>query len=259
MIIAIPRYDNIVAPCFEVAGTFLLAEIENGRTVSIKVEQCAGCEGFGRIRFLQDKNVKLLICNGIKNFYKDLLVTAGMTVIKDVSMPVEEALEKYTSGRLIEDEGQTPLYYVDSEIPVDDILCWTRDFFRANGYEVVSGEDIAPFPIDLVARLTCPLCGKPIRVAICCGAHSYRVDQEILAFHRAAVTDFHAQVYVHPSLPDLKKHCEEFGIELLDPLDESFERTADYHIPILKKPVSGHEQAFGKKRKRKKTGRKKSN
>ncbi|MFZ5981408.1 MAG: NifB/NifX family molybdenum-iron cluster-binding protein [Candidatus Zixiibacteriota bacterium] len=257
MIVAIPKYNEIVAPCFEVAGTFLLAEIENGRTEGIKVEQCAGCEGFGRIRFLQDNNVKLLICNGIKNFYKDLLVIAGMTVIKDVSMPVEEALAMYTGGRLREEKQPTPLYYVDSEIPVDDIICWTRDLFRANGYEVVSGEDVAPFPIDLVARMTCPLCGKPVRVAICCGAHSYRVDQEILTFHRASVSDFHAQVYVHPALPDLKKNCDEFGIELLDPLDETFDKTTDFMIPILRNPVSGHEQAFGKKRKRKRIGRKK--
>ena len=257
MIVAIPKYDDIVAPCFEVAGTFLIAEIENGRTESITIEKCSGCEGFGRIRFLQDRNVKLLICNGIKNFYKDLLVIAGMTVIKDISMPVEEALQMYTSGRLIAEKLQTPLYHIDSDIPLDDIICWTRDLFKAKGYEVIPGEDVAPFPIDLVARMTCPVCGKPIRVAICCGAHSYRMDQEIMTFHRASVADFHAQVYVHPSLPDLKKHCEEFGIELLDPLEESFDKTCDNNIPILKNPISGHEQAFGKKRKRKKTVRKK--
>jgi len=248
MIVAIPKFNNEIAPCFEVASTFLIASIEENLEISMKLHKCEGCEGFGRLRFLNERKVSVLICNGIKGFYKDILINSGITVIDNISSPAGKALDDYRDGKLKPEKSQSEIYNIDSNIPLDDIICWTKDLFKSNGYTIIQGEELTPFPIDMVAKMKCPICGKPVRVAICCGAHSYRVDQELLEFHRVSATDFHAQVYIHPAKPEIIKRCEEFGIELIDPFSDKCEMPAESRmpIPIIRQPVSGHEKAWRK-------------
>ena len=246
MIVAVPKFKDEIAPCFEVASTFVITTYEGDNETEKSLQNCEGCEGFGRVRLLNEYNVNVLICNGIKAFYKDILANSGVTVIDKVTLPVEEALKRYYQGNLKAAEIKPELLNIDSSIPLDDIICWTKDLFQTNGYKISKVKDSAPFPIDLVAEITCPVCRKPIRVAICCGAHSYRIDQDLLEFHRVAATDYHAQVYVHPAQPEIARRCDEFGIELIDPLADFCEikRKSKKTVPVLKKPAAGHEKAW---------------
>jgi predicted Fe-Mo cluster-binding NifX family protein len=244
IIVAIPKFKDEVAPCFEVAGTFVFATIDDNVISATTIVKCEGCEGFGRVRLMFESDINVLICNGIKGFYKDILANYGIKVIDSISVPVEQAIADFSSGKLTHSDQGVEIYNIESNIPLDDIICWTKDLFAANGYEVQKGEQRAPFPIDLVAQLKCPICGKPIRVAICCGAHSYRLDQELLEFHRVSVNDFHAQVYVHPATPELEQRCREFGIELIDPLADScgVSKKSKKRVPIIQGEIKGHEQ-----------------
>ncbi|MEW5993553.1 MAG: NifB/NifX family molybdenum-iron cluster-binding protein [Candidatus Zixiibacteriota bacterium] len=245
MIVAVPKYNEAIAPRFEVARYFLICVVEGGQQLSSRIFDCStGCEGFGRVRLLRDKHADVLICNGIKSFYRDLLEASGVTVIPNVTLPVSEAMQLYLAGQLQPATTIMESCSPATGIPHEDLVCWARELFESNGYSVRASE--SPFPIDLIAEITCPVCRKPVRVAICCGAHTYRTDQEIRELHRVAASDFHAQVYVHPGTPAISRCCQEYGVQLIDPDTElkTCHRRNAQTIPVLAAPVPGHERAF---------------
>jgi len=248
VIVAIPKFGEAVAPCFEVARVFLFARIEGGQVISQKILECKGCEGFGRIQLLRDNEADVLICGGIKGFYRDLMQASGLAVVSNVSSGVTDALDSYVSGKLSHDRetGETvEVIEPEGDIPLEDLVCWTHELFAAHGYRVRPGAELAPFPVDLVAEIECPVCHKPIRVAICCGAHTYRPDQEVKLLHRAAASGYHARAYVRSSTPQVARCCREYEIELIDP-DASFascDHPVEGRIPILQSVIRGHEAA----------------
>ena len=247
VIVALPTFSDGIAPCFEVARLFVLARIENGIIASKKIIECGGCEGFGRVQLLKQKLVDVLICNGIKGFYRDILQAGGIAVISDISADADAALRKFISGQL---SPEAEIEETDGEavdIPLDDLVCWTKELFAAHGYRVFSGQDRAQFPVDLVAEIDCPVCRKPIRVAICCGAHLYRADREIQMLHLVTVSDYHACVYVSMPRLNIRKYCREYGVELIDPDSPVAceDKNVAGKIPLLKSVVRGHEAASG--------------
>jgi predicted Fe-Mo cluster-binding NifX family protein len=248
MIVALPKFGDVVAPCFEVARIFMIARVEYGRAVESRIVECGGCEGFGRVQLLRDSGVNVLICNGIKDFYRNLLRAAGIAIFPDVSGGVSEAIDAYVVGQLTPDSKADGTIEFDSEVPLEDLVCWTNELFSAHGYIVRPAAEYAPFPVDLIAEINCPVCFKLIRVAICCGAHMYRPDQEIQLLHLVASGGYHARVYVHSTTPTVKERCHEYGVELIDP-DAAF-AFQDHHvrdrIPILQEAIAGHEAASGR-------------
>jgi predicted Fe-Mo cluster-binding NifX family protein len=245
--VAIPGFQGEVAPRFESAEKFMIVTIADGAPESSEVLSCVGCEGFGRVRLLESEQVEVLICSGIKSFYRGLLESLGITVLENVSMTLEQALSDYLAGNITAEPVSETLDLADFEIPHEDLLCWSRDLFRSNGYQVTDTAGKARFPIDLIATIECPVCHKPIRTAICCGAHTYRADQEIREFHHATVAAFHARVYVHVGSRAVCDGCRAYGIQLIDPNDDEFERDPRQigPVPLLRNPVAGHERAFG--------------
>jgi predicted Fe-Mo cluster-binding NifX family protein len=245
MRIAVPKFRDSIAPSFEAAGHFLITEIQDRRRMSSEIVESEGCEGFGQVRVLREQRVNTLLCNGIKLFYRDMLRASGLTVIPNVSLTITEALELFLAGQL-------PTYGEEAEncdfcpsIPLDDLICWTKDLFATHGFEVRYGSDAGPFPVDLIAEITCPLCHKPVRVAVCCGAHAYRSEQELREFHRVSAAGFHASVYVHPATPSVTRCCQEYGIELIDPNDDisDTDPAPAGRIPLLQRIIPGHEKA----------------
>jgi predicted Fe-Mo cluster-binding NifX family protein len=245
--IAIASFQGSVAPRFESAGHFLIRTLGDKEQESSELVACAGCEGFGRVRLLQDHNVDVLICGGIKAFYRSLLESLKLTVIENVSLSVEQALASFSRGELKAPAKKNALNGSNFEIPHEDLLCWTKELFECHGYQVSVAKDKAPFPIDLIATIECPVCHKSIRTAVCCGAHTYRADQEIREFHHATTAAFQARIYVHPGTPSVCESCREYGIQLIDPnLDETNrDKTTTQQVPLLRQPVVGHERAFG--------------
>jgi len=246
-IIAIPKLNENIAPCFETAKYFLINKVKNGHEIlSSKIVSSTGCEGFGRVRLLQDNMVNTLICSGIKAFYRELLVSSGLTVIDSVDFELEEAVGRFLDGQLkpvVREEDMTDM---SAEIPHDDLVCWARELFESHGYRIPSSALEPAFPIDLVAEMKCPVCGRTIRVAICCGAHTYRSDQEIREFYRVTHTSYQARVYVYPAKASVRKHCCEYGIQVVDPDADTLNRdhVEPGRIPLLDRPIPGHEQAF---------------
>jgi predicted Fe-Mo cluster-binding NifX family protein len=243
--VAIPIFDSDVAPCFEVAQYFVIAEVTDGKQTSKTIMGCEGCEGYGRVKFLINNNINVLICNGIKLFYRDLLNISGLEVFSNVANSIENALDDYLSGKLIQEGYSADTVDLSPEIPHEDLVCWARELFEINGYVVSPRPDYLPLPIDLVAEIACPICNKPVKVGICCGAHTYRTAHELKEFHYIAPNEFQAKVYVYPFNPGIYQACSEYGIELIDPNSEDdylFKPIRD-KIPVLRNPISGHERA----------------
>lgn len=238
---------STVAPRFEAASTFLIVTAEEGRITSTETVACQGPEGFRRIRMLRIHQVAVLICNGIKGSYKDMLASSGVTVIDRVSSEVDDALSRFLNGLLKPEEGPVEELPEPCTVPHEKLVRAARMLFQQNGFEVSPGPGEGSFLVDLVAEMTCPRCQRPVRVAICCGAHTYRANQEITEFHLATQSGYHARVYVCPARPSLLKCCREYGIELVDPDQTAAEKkieTTD-RIPLLKGTVLEHEQASG--------------
>jgi predicted Fe-Mo cluster-binding NifX family protein len=246
MIVAIPTYQGAVAPCFEVARTFYIIRVEDNRVCSETRIDAGGCEGFGRIQLLKDRHTDVLICNGIKRFYRDLLQATGILIVSEVSESIQTALADFLHGKLTPDNKPDDSLKFENDVPLDDLICWTRELFRAHGYAVSPGHERAPFPIDLIAEISCPICAKKIRVAICCGAHTYRPEQEIQLLHQVTTARYDAKVYVHNATAAVQKCCAQYGVELIDP-DARFatrDQVTPGRIPLLQAVVAGHETAF---------------
>jgi predicted Fe-Mo cluster-binding NifX family protein len=253
--VAIPIFNENVAPCFESASLFMICDVDSDGGINSHMVDCVGCEGFGRIRLLLEHDVKVLLCNGIKGFYLDILESSGLSVINNLSIGAEKALQMYLDGKTKPQDHNNNLDEISCEIPHEDLLCWARELFESHGYTVsiIQDEEDTPFPVDLVAEINCPICHRQIRVAVCCGAHTYRPDQEIREFHHVSSSMYQAKVYVYPGNPLIQKRCREYNIQLIDPDSESANRdqkTTD-RIPLLEYPVVSHEKAFtGKNAKR---------
>jgi len=242
----VPRFNELLAPRFEVARFFVMVTLEEGAELSREVIHCTGCEGFGRVQLLLDQHVEVLICNGIKSFYRDLLHSYGIRVIPDAAGTVDAVLADFLTGRLQPGEEEFRAAAAGPTIPLEDLVCWSKELFTAHGFTVFPATDRAPFPVDLIAEIRCPVCGKPIRVAICCGAHTYRCDQELSQLHQVANADFDAYVYIHTATEPALRYCSDYGFELLDPNAQfaSSDRPEPNRIPILQNPIPGHEDAF---------------
>jgi predicted Fe-Mo cluster-binding NifX family protein len=247
MTVAIPQYLDDIAPCFEAANSFLISTTEEGEESSPKIVRCSLCDGLTQVRLMRENGVDVLVCNGIKRVFRDMLQNDGVMVITNITFPVEQALKMFYRGELKSCARPDAETDYCPRISLNDLICWAKDLFESHGYSVRSGPALAPFLIDLVAEIGCPQCGKKIRVAVCCGAHIYRGDQEIRQFHLSTGINYDARVYVHPATSELVECCREYGIGFIDPDSEPAPRKADArkYIPLLTSAIPGHETAFG--------------
>ena len=101
--VAIPVLDQDVAPCFEAASQFLIANIRDNKKLSERIYRCRGRESHCRFKFLKKNRVNVLICNGINIFYSDLLNVSGIKVIPNVSKNANIAINLFVEGKLNSD------------------------------------------------------------------------------------------------------------------------------------------------------------
>ena len=239
MNLAIPILKNQIAPCFEAAKKFELVVIKNKKVLSKRTVNCLSGEGFLRIRLLRLYEINTLICNGIKNFYKDQLFALGITVIPKINQSIDDALNNFLTGELKSiDNIQTDVHSSEL-VSHEDLVKWAKNLFESKGYLISSYSEDESFLIDLVARINCPVCKRQINVAVCCGAQIYSAEQEIKEFHHTTKTQFDARVYVYLKNPVLEKSCVDYGIDYLSPenADVKLKIQNKSIIPILSRPI----------------------
>jgi len=98
--LAIPRFGETVAPCFEHSATITIIEFDGRREVDRTDFTLKTRVEFDRIRLLRDQEVDTLICGGVQQHFEDMIKTHGIQVISWVEGTVEEILELFLQGRL---------------------------------------------------------------------------------------------------------------------------------------------------------------
>ena len=100
MKVAIPRFEEQVAPCYEYSATIAIFTVEENAVVNQVDFRLESRDVFDRLRLLRDQHVDMLICGGVQNVFEDMLKANGIHVISWVSGPVEMLLDRYLRGEL---------------------------------------------------------------------------------------------------------------------------------------------------------------
>ena len=101
MKIAIPRFGESVAPCFEHSCTMAIFTVEDGQIIDQSDVPLQSRVPFDRIRLMKDKRVDTVICGGVQASYEDMLGANDIQVISWVSGKVEDLLSLFMQGRLV--------------------------------------------------------------------------------------------------------------------------------------------------------------
>jgi predicted Fe-Mo cluster-binding NifX family protein len=104
--VAIPRFGEEVAPCFEYSATIAIFTIEQSRIANQTDFVLQSQQSFDRFRLLRDQGVDTLICGGVENRFEDLIRDNGIEVISWVVGNVDELLNLFIKGRLISGTGR---------------------------------------------------------------------------------------------------------------------------------------------------------
>lgn len=100
MRVAIPRFGENVAPCFEYSATIAIFVLRGKRIEEQRDFSLQSTRSFDRLRLLKDQEVDVLICGGIQDRFEDLVKANEIQVISWVSGDVETLLQLFLEGRL---------------------------------------------------------------------------------------------------------------------------------------------------------------
>ena len=239
--IAVPCFGEEVAPLFGAARRFRIWDIEDGSVVHYRELALDDDGPLARTRLMRTIEADVVLANGIESQLRQLLEAENRTVIGKVIGTATDALYGYLAGQItaISPDPSSK----NTGLQTADVTAWTEDLLRSTGWKIRVVHEPEIFPVDFIGEKNCPICGKPVRIALCCGAHAYRVDEEIREFHRVTAGGYQARLYVHQAIPTVARTCAEYGIELLPP--DRFAALAEgapepHDLPPLRGPVAGH-------------------
>ena len=100
MKVAIPLFGQRVAPRFECASAFLVAEIDSGGVVARQTYPLLHPSLPVRLRLLHSLGVEAVICGGISGFVARQFQAAGIRLFANVMGDAESALDLFVRGNL---------------------------------------------------------------------------------------------------------------------------------------------------------------
>lgn len=100
---AITIWNGRIAPVFDVARLCLLIEEDSRSELPLP-------DGNATIRasFLRDKDVAVVICGAISREYENALVASGIEVISFIAGSIEQVLEAWHAGTLVQQHFAMP-------------------------------------------------------------------------------------------------------------------------------------------------------
>ena len=106
MKIAIPRFGEEVAPCFEYSGTIAIFTVEAGRVCDQLDFPLTSKDPLDRVRLLRDQRVDALICGGVDARFEQLVRASGIEVVSWVAGEADAILEQFIRGELVPGSGR---------------------------------------------------------------------------------------------------------------------------------------------------------
>lgn len=101
MRIAIPHWQGRISPVFDVAVNFLLIEVEDGRESRREERRLSATDSFARVAEFLSFGAGILICGAISAPAEARLVAAGVQVIGFTCGRVDDVLNAYLNGELV--------------------------------------------------------------------------------------------------------------------------------------------------------------
>ncbi len=109
MKVAIPQWQGRVSPVLDVAGRFVLVELNAGRQEVARQDASLGAAGpLERAGQLRQIGAEVLICAAVSRPLELALQSAGVHVVPHICGQVEEVLAAFIDGRLDNSEFLMP-------------------------------------------------------------------------------------------------------------------------------------------------------
>ena len=108
MKVALTEWEGRISPLFDSARTLLIADIERGRIAGTQRAFFESESGFSRAARLDELGVDVLICGGISDCYSRLIEGRKIRVISFAAGSVDEVLDAYMEGILLEERFRMP-------------------------------------------------------------------------------------------------------------------------------------------------------
>lgn len=108
MKIAIPIYDDSVSNVFDFATHVLLVDIENGKEANRSQVALESPLLPQRASQLKNLEVDVLVCGAISRVLENMVTTSGIQVLPYVTGNINEVLQAFLNGQLMEPEFSMP-------------------------------------------------------------------------------------------------------------------------------------------------------
>jgi len=108
MKVAIPTWQGRVSPVLDVAGRFLLVDLDAGREVVREETSLAPVGPLERARQLHQMGAETVVCGAVSRPLEVALDAVGVRVIPQMCGQVEDVLAAFISGQLNQDKFLMP-------------------------------------------------------------------------------------------------------------------------------------------------------
>jgi len=98
--VAIPRFGEQVAPCFEYSATITIFVLRRREIAEQQDFRLQSRDALDRVRLLRDQQVGTLICGGVHERVEQMLCASGIRVISWVTGTVDDLLNRFIEGTL---------------------------------------------------------------------------------------------------------------------------------------------------------------
>ena len=221
----------------------MLVEIKAGKIVRENLLKCETSSPVARLRLIKNAGVNVLLCNGIRSFYRDMLEAEKIKVYRNLSGKITDIVRDFQDKKISDTGAHVKSDEVSCKFDLEELIQMTCEYLSRYGFQIEPSE--SEFPVDIISTYKCPKCHKTIRVAVCCSGHLFNWEKEIREL-RTVSENYDAIVYVHAPRENVAQTCNEFKINLLDPwlLENPSECDLRAPIPVLTLPVRGHDRIY---------------
>lgn len=216
MKLAIPTFKNEVAPSFDFSKHFFLFLLEKNK-VKDKIElRLPEKSPLIRVQELKKNHVNIVICNAICSYTERLLFLNQIRYISGITGTIEHVLDDFLQEKLLEKEPDLNQKALLKKSDINVLIDLGMEYFHNCGFTLTKPDSGTKTFIDFIGgKVTKEK--KKTEIAVCCGAHIYKIEGEIREFAREAGSQFDEIYYIHPTCPGIKQICDQYRVILLDP------------------------------------------
>ncbi len=225
MRLAIPTFKEEVAPSFDFSKSFSLFEIENDNIVRREKMSFGEQNPLTRVRQLKQYRVDVLICNALRSYTERLLQLNEIRFVSGISGNVDEIVRKYLQKEIQTKEPDLNRIALLKKTNYANLYVCSQEHFKSLGYDVQLPKETSKTFIDFIGTKRDETGKSTKTIAVCCGGHLYKVEEEIREFARETGDLFDENYYVHPVCPGVQQLCDQYQIILLG--SESLQKTIE--------------------------------